>query len=577
MALEAIRKYLEEGTKIVLPLREVSHVNERFVEGDQFSALNYRRGRPEVIEDAWFEDEFLPRVSINKLGPLTATLTSLLAADRPCANAVPNSDEPSDVYSAAVADRVIDWYLPKVKSSEVVSDSINYAAVGGTGGIKVLWDNKLNRVSWSAQAIDHFVVDPNAPDVQNGRYVCFVRYIPVDEANDWYSSIGLEKSASPEAYTNAAGEQLQGVKVEELWLKNCRDWPQGLFASSVGGELVEQMDFPNTFIVDKREQQILPLFTMKMRPVRDSAYGSTPVTNCVPLQRTYNEMFARDLRQVRIGVPHLKIPRDLIEGLNLTTSTIIPYDRSLNDQADDIVWTVPPQLDPQREVTRDKLAAEMPMVLGLNEVTAGKARTLSGIAIDGMVELDRQRHAAAAKSMQNMVVGAWYLTLLLDARYRDVQDTMDASGSSQSDVLQYKADDINGSDWRLEPGSEFDRLAPEKVRIAGEQVQAGTADNSDLQKAKRSPAWGLSVRSVEQLVDQVLQGIPVEALPGDIDPAAAKSVIDKAKSRALANGNRQAWVMLDELLKSLQSMAPQAAEQAPIAPPEEQQVMNAPV
>lgn len=566
-AIGAARKY-----------RDIASINESFVHGDQWGVIETSKGVSTIRRDAWFDEDNVPRVAVNEMAPLLMTWSALMTKDRPSASAVAASDEPEDTYRAEVGDKIIEMMEGELDSANKIHQAVTYAGMHGTAGLKIVYLAGEDKVCWEPLTIFNFLMDPRAHDYRKSSFYIFDDYLTDEEALDRFEAVGIERKPSAMQYKTAAGESLTGVLQRELWLKPCRDYPQGLYAAIIDGEVVEEMPYPFVVKNDSNKPEYLPpLVLMKVRDVRDSAFGLTNFTAAVPLQRLANETVSRIQKWMRTATNiHLKLPQEL-DGVDLSASAHIYFPSNRGQAAAAIGYTQPGELSPVIERQRDFCFSKMQSVVGLNDVTVGsETRSISGRAIDNIVELDAQKNADATKSMTAMVLDAWRLTLKLVGLYYTSERQGRITNSSIADVISFSGADVQGMDIRLEAASELDSSTSVKTAAAQEQIAAGTAGPLDLARAQKSPGYGMSKRHAEDIIASVLAGQPVEAMPEDLNLEVFAEVIEKYKARALAQGDREAWLLLTQLRSEVEQMEQPAMDAAPAGPATEPAVPEVP-
>lgn len=553
--------------------RDVAQVNERFCMGDQWGTTTWSAGGQTVIRDAWFDSEGVPRVYINHLNNLHLTWSSLLTYGRNSVMAVPATDEPEDTYRSRVAQRVVEYLTSELDTKNKVHQSVQFASQHGTAGLKIVYDANKDAVQWEPLTLFSYCIDPVA-DYHNAKWVIFERYLNLEEAEGLFERAQIQKSPTQAKYRNSAGDELEGVQAYEYWQKPCKEYPEGFYGFVIDGELVEYMPFPYVFENDSDEPEyLLPLVLMKVRNVRDSAYGGTNLTDCVPLQRAHNEVNARILKIVRqTSNPQLIVPKELVESIDLTRSNVLAFDRNQTEASREIRYTQPPEISKALYDLRDFYEAAMGKVIGLNEITAGtQTRSISGRAIDNIVQLDAQKNADASKSLEQMVIDAFRLTLALIQRFYTEPRKVKIAGADGADILMFSGADIQGVDIRLEPASELEQLDRVKGQDVAEKMQQGLASGTDMLRAQKSTSYGLSKRMAEDIIAAYLRGEDVDVKPADLNMGAFAEVIEKHRSRALSQGRKSDWLALGELLKIISDLESQAADAAPQAPSDKQE------
>ena len=574
-AYQFAQSLIQKSAGIAIDYQRQAELNERFVLGDQFGAAFYRQGQLQVESDLWGADneEDLPRIVINVLEPLVQTLVSLLVADRLSAKAEAATDEPLDTYRASVAQAVIEFWSREAQTAETIVEIVRLAAMHGSAGGKVIWDAQEQRVTFTPVSIFDYFRDP-CPDAEDSRWVVFREYISEEEARDLYEMLGVEGNPSAQQYKNAAGDNLEGVERLEVWQLPCADYPEGLQATIVGGEVLEQMAYPYVVEDDSgKPQHLLPLVEMRFRRVRGSPYAHTPVSAAVPIQRRYNETHASIAKWIeRTRNVHLVLPDELADDFDPSVDQLIRYrSAGLKGTPPLISYTQPPSVPRDLYELLDRYERSMMQVLGINEAVIGDGKVRSGVALENARKLDASKNADARRSYETMVLGAYRLALALIGRYYPPDRTMRITGAPIGDVLQFAASDIQGVDVKLEQGSELEHAEQSKEQLAVTRRQYGLLSDQDWRSVLDKPGIGYSKQLAEELInsylsqplpDPALLQIDTEALDLDVFAAAVR----KRQAQAMAAGDKRTWLDLEKLLRFLRSLSRDQADQMPQQP-----------
>lgn len=564
-------KLRDTGASIAQKYRAIAEVNESFYGGDQWSTIVSTKGKVSVDKNAWFDSEKVPRLSVNLFTGLLMTWSSLITADRPTAKAVPASDDPIETYRAAFAQKIIEYIEEEVDSSGKVHETVQLAGLGGIGGLKITYQPDKDAIAWETLSVHDVLIDPNNADWRDAGWVIFEDHISEDDALDLLDSAGYERRTVDEKpYKNAANEELHGVERQEFWFRPTRKYPQGVYACFVDGEPVEIDHYPYVVADDSdKPQYLLPLVLMTVRHQRGSVYGNTNFTDAVPLQRAFNENVSRVQKILRTtSAIHLKFPAELAADFNPAEASLIKFPMARYQAANAIDFTKPPEPSQAIFAQRDFLAASMQQVVGLNATTTGSQSTsLSGRAIENLVQLDENRNADCTRSMQAMVEDAYHLSLALIGRYYTKPRQAKITNGDVVDVMSFDASDIQGVDIRLEPASEIDDLSTSREQTAAERVANGLAPASAIGVAQNSPSLGASKKIAEQMLTGWLKGQPIGELPGDLNFDAFDDVINRYKATALSKQDMGMWVAVEHFAKQIQQLRSRADELAPAQTP----------
>lgn len=537
--IEGLQRKTETAAK---SYRALGIENERFAAGRQFGAVALiGAGQPVCVDDDWSEG--LPRVWSNRAGGLLQSWCALLSGDLPTASARPASDDALDAYRSDVANKVLQYLRQRLNTAELVSQVVRFAGLHGKAGIRVSFDTEADELRFDPCTIKDYVRDPVA-DIRRAKWVLFTTWLDEDDAKKRLKAARLTAAPPLEKRTNSLGEELEGVKLMELYAKPCEDFPEGVYAAVIGTDVVDQIANPFYFEVRGRREYILPLFEMKVRNQDDSPYGATPFTDVIPLQRSLNETIASHLLHQRMGRPSLVIPQSLAAGYSpLTTSTIV-VPTGQENLAALVQWTAPPPQNADLDKSLNLFTNEMLAVIGLNDTTSGTAnRAQSGLAIENLFALDKQKNADATTSMKAMLLDCFRFALLCVAALYSDEKKEEIASATKAAIDLFDESDVGGVDIHMQIASEV--------------------DDTGLGKTRTMPA-GIARNEARALVADFLAGVDVdeERLTG-LDIQAVRAAIDEAKASALADNDRDTWSDLHRLQQEAVNLAGDAPAQAP--------------
>lgn len=569
---EEAKRLFEKARARALPVAEryraPARINESFYAGEQWSVLEIIGGKPKANKDAWFDKERVPRIAVNLYTGLHQTWTSLITADRPTVAAAPASEEPADTYRARLQQLIIEHIADEVEAAEKITDAVGLAGLGGTAGIKAIVKGEPAQLEWVPLSVHDFLIDPGMRDWRNSPWAIFEDHVSIEDAEELYKANNIDKKPSPTNYQNAAGDSMDGVVKYEFWFRPSSKFPRGFYACLIDDEVVELLEeYPILIEEEGRLESLLPCALMTVRKQPGGVYGNTNFTDAVPLQRAYNENVSRAQKIVRTtSNVHLKVPTEIadVTGFDPTESTMIKFPSAKVDAANAIGYTTPPQISQALFELRDYFAQAMEQVVGLNSTTSGsQSRSLSGRAIENLVELDKNRNADCTRSMQTMIEYLYRLsTVLVKQNYTDQRKAKMANEDVQT-FFAFSGSDLDGADIRLEPASEIDTLATSREQIAAEKVGAGLANGGDVKRAQRQSGYGAGLAAAEQLLREFAMTGQVSELAAEVDFDAVEELVKKKKALALSQRDQAAWVTLAQFEKQMRALMQQADSLVP--------------
>ena len=578
--LDDFNRHKRQGERIALPYRQLGELCEMFVGGRQWGV--YSGQRRQVVKDAWFDDENVPRSHINVCQGLMTTFSALLNKDRRSALATASTpDDPEDIYNTEITNRVIDYVAQEQKTASKIHQAVQYAFQDGTAGVKVWPDEVRGEVRWARLTIHDYWIDP-VEDWHDAKWVIFENHYGEDEVAAMWEAGGVAGLPPEETeYVNAAGETVCGIVGYEYWVRPSRKYPDGVFAVIIGTVVVVRKAYP--LIVNTegdRKESLLPLSLMKIRFRRDSAYGITPLADVINLQRLLNETHARTIKVMRLVTnPQIAMPKTLADSIDITRTNTIDYDPKMDDARSKIFAVELGAVGLDLYKLRDDAKAFMFDVVGLNEVTSGGAApTLSGRAIEAYYELDSQKNSDALKSLEDMVLDAWRVCLAVIQLYYPAPRVAEITRMDAADIFTFTGADVQGKNIRLESASELERRTDVRVGKAVENAQAGVGGAEDVAAAQKTAPNAVAKQAADLAVKTYLAAGDVDINVNDYSIPALRESIARAKSRAIAQGKKADFVdlvMFENIITDqIEGTEPDTGDAAPTMPDNQQPSMQ---
>lgn len=198
--------------------------------------------------------ENTPRPVQNKIMHYVLQKHAQTLSARPTADVFPANDDPVSASNANVSLAYLRWLLDPQQADldGELSDAALWALVAGEGFLKWTWNAREKRGDiCSASPLDIYS-DPYVKKFKDSRYVIHSQFMDVEQVYDIY---GIEVSPNQvekadhlkAALLRDMGQApvLRGCTVNEIWMKPCRRYPEGLFATWTDRtQLVTPQKFP---------------------------------------------------------------------------------------------------------------------------------------------------------------------------------------------------------------------------------------------------------------------------------------------------------------------------------------------
>lgn len=553
--------------------------NELYYMGEQFKDVSEHTLE---VEDIDWQDE-VPMVFRNYMRPLINTFSARLQKGRPDAVAVGTNPGPWAVNGAEVANKLIYHVHRNNEIDDLIHQSTPICQCHGKVGYKIVWDPDMGRpgapvqeedeltgevelyegdpegeVRWSTETIFDYFTDGSA-DTADSPYVVFKDHLDVDQARIKLEDAGVDEEPATVRFSDLFDEGEEGVEVQEIWHKPDEFITRGFYALVIGGHVTEYLD---EYPYDHRE---IPLVEWWIGHRRGSSFGSSHVDDAVVIQRQINELVSvihkltRDCGQLYfIGHPAII---EAVEGEGNRNIGIANDKQRTNNG-----WIDPPNPPPLLFAQLENLVKVLYDVFGLNEILTGQENVRSGTSarqIEHLEELDSQKIAGTAKSLEAAIKRAWRMTLKLYQQFVQEERALAIAGPGKSiGVVPFLGADIDGVDIDLEPNAGVQRLHAASAAEAEQDMMNQVITPQEGLERRETGQDATQVSYYQQVIVQeqirgALAGAAVQADPS-VDPQIAVPLIQEAMMIAQRSGVHG---MLGQNLNNLLQGYSQAAQQ----------------
>jgi hypothetical protein len=142
-----------------------------------------------------------------------------------------------------------------------------------------------------------------------------------------------------------------------------------------------------------------------------------------------------------------------------------------------------------------------------------------------------------------------------------------------ADVFTFTGADVQGKNIRLEAASELERRTDVRVGKAVENAQAGVGGAQDVAAAQKTAPNAVAKQTADLAVRTYLAAGDVDINVKDHSIPALRQSIDRAKSRAIAQGRKGDFVdlvLLENLItEQIEGTEPDNGDAAPTMPEEQ--------
>lgn len=405
-----------------MPYEKDWWLNLAFNQGEQYSEWhapiqNIRRIPWPTDQDG--NEIRSPRATINKIGHFVEQQHGFALQSKPVPDVLPSNDDLIALSNAQVALA----YCNYIASPEVtgfpatLSRSVLWALICGTSYLKWVWDPVLKRPSIICVNPFELLVDPYAQEWSAVRYVIHQKFMDPEMVYDLWGKtlkVNTERVDSTRASMlreMGAAPAVEGVTVNELWMKPSRRFPEGMYSVWCQNELIISPDkLPYKHL---RKERKLPFTPLGVVPRQGSPYYDSHVKRLRPAQMELNK-FHSQVIQIRenFANPKWTIPEeiDLQQDPNDFYAQILRYSGESGLKPEIIQATGMVSGNDGEWLTE-----EMMNVVGLHEVSQAQVpgRVESAKAIEMLKEADASRLAELLHTMSDAIAeGYWHVLML---------------------------------------------------------------------------------------------------------------------------------------------------------------------
>ena len=286
-----------------------------------------------------------------------------------------------------------------------------------------------------------------------------------------------------------------GVTLYHLYVKSCKDYPDGAFITMTGDQHILEGIEPYPFRYNKTDKPFFPIVHVRYDDVPGRFWAKTPIDDLVPKQRQRNELeslyqtiimrCANPVWLLPVGVQTTPISGDPGIQIRYTSSGGLKPERLAGVEAPTSLIQFIQQVDQDFE----EIANTFAVMKGKNP---GSVRAAS--AIQMLLERGFGRYGSVFDNLEE-AYETWATQALEIWRQRAifprVQAVSKAAGSWQ--FMEFMGSDIGEVDIRVEAGSTRPRSQAGRQMLVGQALQWGLLNPNDPeQKMKIFEEMGMT-------------------------------------------------------------------------------------
>ena len=425
--------------------REQAAVNDMFLRNKQWVYWNRSTNRLEELP----REPTRVRATVNKVGPDSRRVISKLLRRPLVFDVRPTSPDDAAIRASRIGEAALSEVHDKQRWEDLRHDHANVAWAHGIAGLKVDWDHTTGApigmdeqgrmrgtgdVKLDVVSIHEIACEPGTRDLETALWWIYGVAQPPSEVKRMFN-LDVEPKADARAIDTVwrviDGETLTNTPLTMVltYYQRPSGMEPGVVLTVVDGQIVDQGEWRFPF-VDK-----LNIALAKVEPIHGRWYGTTPVSDAVPVQALLNASWSSIVEHMKLaGNARCWVPMgsvDDVEDLTDAPGEYVEYN-PINGLKPS--WEAPPVMPDWWIRQPEMLGSAMDDILGQHDVSRGDAPSgvESGIAISILSENDDTPVGALARTLGDCWARA--ATMCLELYAVNVQETRKAKISNPGGV-----------------------------------------------------------------------------------------------------------------------------------------------
>lgn len=479
-------------------------LNINFLLGNQYCAIN---GNNDIIN---YDKQFFwqEREVYNHIAPIIELRLSKLAKVRPVLTVVPFSDEINDITCAKVSKNILKATNYKLNLSEKISQATMWSEICGTSFYKIMWNSSLGcdlgvdengrflkEGDVTVEVVNPFEIFPDnhaCENINDLKSIIHAKAYHIDTIkNIWGVEVegGDIDVFSLDTIANSGGLGYIGsnTKVSKVVKHNHAlviekyenpsiEYPNGRLIIVAGNKLLHVGELP--FVNGIDNTRIFPFVKQTSIATPNCFWGTSVIERCIPIQRAYNAVKNRKhefLNRISMGIMAVEDGSVDIENLEeegLAPGKVLVYRQGSNTPKMLSTGSVPTDFI----LEEDRLLNEFLTISGVSDLLrrANTSTSLSGVALQLLIEQDEVRLISSAESIRNAIKEIAKQILRLYKQFITLPKTSKLIGENGSvELFYWSANDINSDDVVFETENEINESLAQKRSMIFEILKSG--------------------------------------------------------------------------------------------------------
>jgi hypothetical protein len=459
-----IRSKYTESSRYFRSDQYTYNVNSAFVSGNQWLWYDTQRNTVQQLP----RDPARTRVTMNRLKPASRHIIARIMSRSLAFEVPPTDSDDATTRGALTAKSVVSGLAREHNWEDHKEQTAWNLWLGGTAGLCVEWDaGKGTPLGTTESGTDYGTGDlceyplsilemcwePGVRDAEKAYWWIRAQALAPAEVKRAYGLSYLPQGDATGVgtpFTQYLMRQDRGdtptdlCLVLTLYMRPNKDNPRGTVATVIGGKFVGQ---PKPWSFPWKDRLNLVIFRETKIPTR--ATGETTLSAAVPVQTAFNAAWSNIIEHLKLaGSARMLIPESALDGIDELTDLpgeLVLYNAASGGKPE---WMTPAPMPQWVLESPERLASQMDDILGLHDVSQGKApRNIeSGVGISVLVEQDSTPIGQIARELAHGFERFGKLCLkLYEVRVTEGRSTtIKAPGQNAPETVRWTGADLMG-------------------------------------------------------------------------------------------------------------------------------------
>ena len=401
----------------------------------------------------------------NHLLPVFEARIAKLARVRPVMSVRAASDDAADVYTARIAEKVLNSTCARIDQDAIISAATRWSESVGTVFYSVGWNKEKGKIlgfdggekicegDVEVEVVSPFEIFPDdlaKEKIEDCDSIIRARIVPTAAIEEIYGVKIAPETASALSFGGNKSFRDDCATLIERYEKPCEKFPEGRIVTVAGGKVLDVSEFP--FLSGQDGAKTYPFVKQTSGDLPGCFFGTGIIERLIPVQRAYNAVRNRKqefISRISMGVIAVEDGSCDVTELaedGLEPGKVIVYRQGCEPPKMIAAETLPADLEKEE----DKLLEEFVMLGGVNEVSPNYKSVLgvtSAAGLQLMLEQDDERLTVPAENIRRAVKETARRIIRLFKQFTRGPRLMRTAGEGgAAEVFYFTSNDISSDD-----------------------------------------------------------------------------------------------------------------------------------